>query len=83
MKDNLRADLDHELDLDLDDERGYQPTQRGAWRKPRSANWLAWQIALGIVVGGSVLWIVGATASYVAAKFMLGQLQIGVPGLNR
>lgn len=80
MKDTLRADLD--LDLDLDDDRVYPPAARGAYRKPRSANWLAWQIALGIVVGGSILWVLGATVSFVVAKFMLGQLQIGVPGLS-
>lgn len=77
MKDDLRAEPD--LDLDLDDDRVYRP----APRKTRSANWLAWQIALGIIVGGCVLWTLDLAASLVASKFMLGQLQIGVPGFSR
>ncbi|WPO97704.1 hypothetical protein SFA35_13635 [Pseudomonas sp. HR96] len=82
MKDQLRAEPDRDLDLDhldLHDDRGLRP---GLRHKPRSANWLAWQIALGIVVGGSALWVLGALVSLVTAKLMLGDLQISVPGLT-
>lgn len=83
MKDQLRADPDRDLDidhaLDLRDDRDYRPSAR---QKPRSANWLAWQIALGIVIGGSALWVLGALVSLVSARLMLGTLQISVPGLT-
>jgi hypothetical protein len=51
--------------------------------KPRSVNWLAYQIALGIILGGCTLWVLGAVAEFVVAKFVLSQIQVSFPGFGR
>ncbi|WP_407316135.1 hypothetical protein [Pseudomonas sp. nanlin1] len=71
MNDDLRA----EPDLD-------QPAVFKPRRKPRSKNWLAYQIALGIILGGSVLWTLATLISFAAARLLLGQWQVTVPGLT-
>ena len=76
MKDDLRAELDHD-----DHERVRVPLKPR--RKPRGKNWLAWQIALGIVVGGCTLWILDVAANYILAKVLMGQLQLMLPGVGR
>lgn len=51
------------------DEYEYRKPPRA--REPR----LAYEIALGIIIAGVVLWVLEAIASYIAARIMLEQLQ--------
>ncbi len=41
---------------------------------------LAYEIALGIILGGSGLWLLQVLTSLIAAKFMLQQIQMHLPG---
>lgn len=41
---------------------------------------LAYEIALGIIIGGAVLWTMGEVASFIEAKLMMQQLQIRFGG---
>ena len=50
--------------------------RRAAKKEPR----LAYEIALGIIIGGVVLWTMDAVATLITAKIMIGQLQIHFPG---
>ena len=52
-----------------------QRTQRG---KPERR--LAYEIALGIILGGVGLWLLNAGALWLMAKFMLQNLQLQLPG---
>jgi hypothetical protein len=79
--DDLRIGTD---DLDLDHLDDFDAPRRGVPKqKPRGKNWLAYQIALGIILGGCALWLMGAVASFVAAKVLLGQLQVTFPGFGK
>lgn len=49
----------------------------------RSKNWLAYQIALGIIIGGSALACLDAVTSFFAAKLLMHQVQVQFPFLNR
>ncbi len=52
-----------------------QRTKRG---KPERR--LAYEIALGIILGGVGLWLLNAGALWLMAKFMLQGLQLHLPG---
>lgn len=52
-----------------------QRTSRG---KPERR--LAYEIALGIILGGVGLWLLNAGALWLMAKFMLQGLQLHLPG---
>ncbi len=52
-----------------------QRTPRG---KPERR--LAYEIALGIILGGVGLWLLNAGALWLMAKFMLQGLQLHLPG---
>jgi hypothetical protein len=41
---------------------------------------LAYEIALGILLGGVGLWLLQLLAGLIAAKLMLGQIQLHLPG---
>lgn len=41
---------------------------------------LAYEIALGIILGGVGLWLLNAGAVWLMAKFMLQNLQLQLPG---
>lgn len=47
-------------------------------RKPQERR-LAYEIALGIVIGGSALSILGAIASLIIMKLMMSQITLQVP----
>jgi hypothetical protein len=51
-------------------------------RPPRSKpqRRLAYEIALGIILGGSGLWLLHLLSGLIAAKFMLQQIQLHLPG---
>ncbi|WP_301151016.1 hypothetical protein [Metapseudomonas otitidis] len=53
------------------------PRNRGA-RKVQERR-LAYEIALGIIIGGLVLGVVNDIHDYVMAKVMMGQIQIQIP----
>lgn len=40
---------------------------------------LAYEIALGIVIGGVTLWLLNAAAVWLTARLLLGQLQLHLP----
>lgn len=70
---------DDELKPDLDDLDTFVRRPQAS----RSKNWLAYQIALGIIIGGSVLACLDAITSFVAAKLLMHQVQVQLPFLSR
>ncbi len=52
--------------------------QRAPRGKPERR--LAYEIALGIILGGVGLWLLNAGALWLMAKFMLQGLQLHLPG---
>ena len=52
--------------------------QRAPRGKPERR--LAYEIALGIILGGVGLWLLNAGALWLMAKFMLQNLQLQLPG---
>jgi hypothetical protein len=53
-------------------------TQRGPQHKTERR--LAYEIALGIILGGAGLWLLNAGTVWLMAKFMLQNLQLQLPG---
>ncbi len=53
-------------------------TQRGPQHKTERR--LAYEIALGIILGGVGLWLLNAGVVWLMAKFMLQNLQLQLPG---
>lgn len=72
MRDELKAEID-----DLEEQRPYRSP-----RKARSENWLAYQVALGIIIGGSVLSLVQQIGDFILAKTILHQVQIALPFIH-
>jgi hypothetical protein len=66
MKDEIRAEIDPEDEIEA-----YRPA-----RKQRSDYWLAYQIAIGIVIGGCVLSALETIGQMIAVKLALNHLQI-------
>lgn len=73
---------DNDLRADTDDQDDFDTYRAGPRQKPRGPNWLAHQVALGIVMGGCVLWVLQAIANFIQAKMILHQMQVILPSLG-
>lgn len=67
----MRAERDED---DLRPRRTPRSPQHKAERR------LAYEIALGIILGGAGLWLLNAAALWLTAKLMLQGLQLQLPG---
>lgn len=56
------------------DEDEEQPA-RPAPKQPR----LAYEVAIGIVIGGCILWMLESIAAYITARIVMSQMQIQLP----
>ena len=62
------------------DEDDLRPLRTSRGPQHKSERRLAYEIALGIILGGVGLWLLNTGAVWLMAKFMLQNLQLQLPG---
>ena len=62
------------------DEDDLRPLRTSRGPQHKSERRLAYEIALGIILGGVGLWLLNAGVVWLMAKFMLQNLQLQLPG---
>lgn len=62
------------------DEDDLRPLRTSRGPQHKAERRLAYEIALGIILGGIGLWLLNAGAVWLMAKFMLQNLQLQLPG---